>query len=89
VYDFIHSLSRNKLQPARADKLVYVFSNLRVLASAVSGTYQDAKVEWQFLEEDQANEQSDEDSEQPSRLKAFVTLIINNGHVPKRCKTRT
>ena len=29
AFDFIHSKKRNKLSPAKAEELVYVFSNLR------------------------------------------------------------
>ena len=33
TYKFIHSLKRNKMAPARAEDLVYVHSNLRLLSS--------------------------------------------------------
>ena len=32
AYDFIHSKKRNKLTPQRANDLVFVFSNLRLMA---------------------------------------------------------
>jgi hypothetical protein len=35
-YDFIHSKKRNKLTPARAEKLVYVFHNIRSLRKVSS-----------------------------------------------------
>lgn len=31
AYDFIHSRRRNRLQPARAEKLVYCFTNMRLV----------------------------------------------------------
>ncbi len=36
-YDFIHSRWRNKLDPAHANKLVYAYSNLRVLQNMEGG----------------------------------------------------
>ena len=41
AYDFIHSRSRNKLKHQRADDLVYVFSNLRLVDELTSAFYAD------------------------------------------------
>ena len=43
---FIHSARRNRLTPARANDLVYVFSNLRLLNGIQDLDYQQAVVEW-------------------------------------------
>ncbi|XP_010412735.1 PREDICTED: uncharacterized protein LOC104699084 [Camelina sativa] len=42
TYNFIHSLRRNKLNPSRAEDLVYIHNNLRHL-SRNSGQYEDEK----------------------------------------------
>jgi hAT family C-terminal dimerisation region len=43
AYDFVHSERRNRLVPERAEKLVYVFSNLRLAARAGAVDGGDAK----------------------------------------------
>jgi hypothetical protein len=54
-YDFIHNRKRNRLQPLRADDLVYVFSNLRLLNEVTDLDYEDKYVKW--LEGDEEEEQ--------------------------------
>ena len=61
TYGFIHSKARNKLKHARADKLVRVHGNLKLLTKSTASDYKDAKVEWQYA--DSASEPSSEDSE--------------------------
>ena len=55
---------RNKLSHARADKLVYCFSNLQLLVRATSSKYEDTKVEWTYAdaEADASSEDSDNSS---------------------------
>ena len=43
---FIHSARRNRLTPARANDLVYVFSNLRLVNRIQDLDYQQAVDEW-------------------------------------------
>lgn len=53
TYDFIHNKRRNRLTPARARDLVYVFSNGRLAEKMLSGSAEEAFLEW-------ADEQMDE-----------------------------
>jgi hypothetical protein len=46
TYDFIHSKLRNRLTPARAESLVYVFSNLRLLKKSTDVSYEEEFPEW-------------------------------------------
>lgn len=43
TYNFIHSLRRNKLNPSRAEDLVYIHNNLRLL-SRNCGQYEEEKI---------------------------------------------
>lgn len=54
TYGFIHSKSRNRLQPARANKLVYVHSNLRLLDRTSGVSYEEQFPVWDFESEDEA-----------------------------------
>ncbi len=47
TYGFIHSKARNKLLHTRADKLVRVFCNLKLLTSR---NYKGERVEWQYAD---------------------------------------
>lgn len=58
TYDFIHSARRNRLTPARANDLVYVFSNLRLVNRIQDLDYQQAVVEWS----DDSNSDNEDDS---------------------------
>ena len=55
---FIHSARRNRLTPARANALVYVFSNLRLVNRIQNLDYQQAVAEW--------SDDSDSDNEDDS-----------------------
>lgn len=57
TYDYIHNKKRNKLAPARARDLVYVFSNQRLLQRLNSGTHQEEFVPW-----DSESEQEEEEA---------------------------
>ena len=45
--DFIHSKERNKLSPAKAEELVYIFSNLRLLQRVTEANATELFYEWQ------------------------------------------
>jgi len=47
AFDFIHSKKRNKLSPAKAEELVYVFSNLRLLRRVTDANATELPYEWQ------------------------------------------
>ena len=47
AFDFIHSKKRNKLSPAKAEELVYVFSNLRLLRRVTDANATELFYEWQ------------------------------------------
>ena len=83
AYDFVHSKSRNQLRHARADKLVYVFSNLRLLTHATAGSYQEAQVGWQYADaaaegadheesDSQADPTSEEEEEEEEPMEEFI-----------------
>ncbi|WIA31485.1 hypothetical protein OEZ86_002378 [Tetradesmus obliquus] len=55
TYDYIHSKKRNKLAPARARDLVYIFSNQRLLRKLNSGTHQEEFVPWDSEDEQEAD----------------------------------
>jgi len=60
AYDFVHSKRRNKLSPAKAQDLVYVFSNkqlMRKQARMSKKGQHDSFVPWQWF--DSASEESD------------------------------
>lgn len=54
TYDYIHNKKRNRLEAARAEKLVYVFSNLRFLKRAQRIEFEEQC--WSWEEEDQPEE---------------------------------
>lgn len=54
TYGFIHSKSRNRLKPARAKDLVFVFSNLRLLRKMDDLEYEEMFPVW-----DSSDEESD------------------------------
>ena len=56
TYDYIHSKKRNKLAPARAEKLVYVFSNLRLLKKVEGLEYEEQCWEWDESDADDAED---------------------------------
>lgn len=64
TYDFVHSKRRNRLCHARADKLVYVFSNLRLLTHATAGSYEEAQVGWQYVDADAEGANSEDSDSQ-------------------------
>ena len=46
-YEFIHSKKRNRLRPDKARKLVYIFSNLRLLREFKNTEYEEEIVQWE------------------------------------------
>jgi hypothetical protein len=56
TYDYIHNKKRNRLEAARAEKLVYVFSNLRSLKRAQQIDFEEQC--WSWEEEEEADEAS-------------------------------
>ena len=46
VYDFIHSARRNRLAPARAEKLVRIYMNLRLVDATSSPTFEERFCDW-------------------------------------------
>jgi hypothetical protein len=59
---------QNRLRHARADKLVYCFSNLRLLTAAKSGQYKESVVGWKFGEggEEMGGEEKSDSEVEPS-----------------------
>ncbi|KXZ41022.1 hypothetical protein GPECTOR_962g228 [Gonium pectorale] len=58
AYEFIHSTRRNKLDPERAKKLVYVFTNRRILNRVRKPGFREEVVPWQReWEEDSEDEE--------------------------------
>lgn len=51
-YDFIHNKKRNRLRPDRANDLVEVFSNLRLMSKVNSVEYEEEMVAWDSEEEE-------------------------------------
>ena len=51
TFEFIHSRKRNRLDPSRANDLVYVFSNLRLIKHTVNPEYEEEFPEWDSVEE--------------------------------------
>jgi hypothetical protein len=49
-YDFIHNRKRNRLQPERADDIVYVFSNLRLANKVFDVEYEEKFLDWVEVE---------------------------------------
>ena len=47
TYDYIHNKKRNRLDPSRAEKLVYVFSNLRFLKRAHRMNWEEQCWSWE------------------------------------------
>jgi hypothetical protein len=52
TYDFIHNKKRNCLQPNRANDLVEVFSNLRMISKVNNIEYEEQMVAWDSGEEE-------------------------------------
>lgn len=52
TYGFVHSKSRNRLSPARARDLVYVFSNLRLIQRIEDAEYEEEYPEWDSSDEE-------------------------------------
>ena len=46
VYDFIHSARRNRLAPERAEKLVRIYMNLRLVESNSDPSFEERFIEW-------------------------------------------
>ena len=46
TFEFLHSKKRNRLEPSRANDLVYVFSNLRLINRVRSVEYDEEYPEW-------------------------------------------
>ena len=46
VYDFIHSARRNRLAPQRAEKLVRIHMNLRLVESNSDPSFEEGFIEW-------------------------------------------
>jgi hypothetical protein len=46
TYDFIHNKKRNRLRPNRANDLVEVFSNLRLINKVNNIEYEEQMVAW-------------------------------------------
>ena len=59
TFDFIHSRRRNRLHVDRATKLVYIFTNLRLLDKESKDTLQDAFPAWRELAEELNSEPED------------------------------
>lgn len=51
AYDNIHNKKRNRLAAARAEKLVFVFSNLRMLRKLAQLDYEEQCLSWEDEEE--------------------------------------
>ena len=47
TYDYIHNKKRNRLEAQHAEKLVYIFSNLRLLKKLQSVSYQEDCWSWE------------------------------------------
>ena len=47
AFDFIHNKERNKLSPAKAEEIVYIFSNLRLLRRVTEANATELPYEWQ------------------------------------------
>jgi hypothetical protein len=52
TYDFIHNKKRNRLRPDRANDLVEVFSNLRLISKVNNIEYEEQMVAWDNGEEE-------------------------------------
>ncbi len=52
TYDFIHNKKRNRLRPDRANDLVEVFSNLRLISKVNNIEYEEQMVAWDSEEEE-------------------------------------
>ncbi len=52
TYDFIHNKKRNRLQPDRANDLVEVFSNLRLISKVNNIEYEVQMVAWDSGEDE-------------------------------------
>ncbi len=50
TYGFTHSKACNKLLHTRADKLVRVFSNLKLLTEYTLNNNKEERVEWQYAD---------------------------------------
>ena len=53
AYDYIHNKKRNRLAAARAEKLVFVFSNLRMLRKLAQLDYEEQCWSWEDEEDAQ------------------------------------
>ncbi len=52
TYDFIHNKKRYRLRPDRANNLVEVFSNLRLISKVNNIEYEEQMVAWDSGEEE-------------------------------------
>ncbi len=53
----MHSTSRNRRTHKRAEKLVWVFSNLRLAKTIIAVDYKQAVVPWEVVEEEEEEEE--------------------------------
>jgi hypothetical protein len=51
TFEFIHNKRRNRLDPARANDLVYVFSNLRTTTRLQALDYTEQYLEWKYADD--------------------------------------
>jgi hypothetical protein len=66
TYDFIHNKLRNRLDPARAEKLVFVHSNLRLLRERTAVDYEQAFHPWAESESNSSDEEVSDSSKSRS-----------------------
>ena len=51
TYDYIHNKKRNKLEVKLAEKLVYIFSNLRLMKKLLDVGYEEECWSWEDLDD--------------------------------------
>jgi hAT family C-terminal dimerisation region len=64
TYDFIHSKKRNRLAPSKAEKLVYVFTNLRLSRKLKDDDTYERAIKWTHDGLEEASEGEDEEIEE-------------------------
>jgi hypothetical protein len=79
TFGFVHDRKRNRLTVARAAKLVYLYSNLRLVAAATSHKFQDQQIPWQYVDPSDEIATDDEEALDEEEERSDAISISDEG----------
>ncbi|XP_061990696.1 uncharacterized protein LOC133709101 [Rosa rugosa] len=83
TYSYIHSVKRNRLNAERADKLVFIHSNIRLLSRFSEGYNNGTYKRWDI------NPESTEVDDSPMRLEDLRWRMLDGDYVDEEESSRT